>query len=148
MASVRRRWSHRPGGFQAVLGLILAGAPVLAGCGGAPVATQSLSHASTPLAATGSWFAAINDKNLRAAQDHFIPSAKDMMNWGDGDTSTWSTFTKLRCRTLFESGNAASVYCSFDESPSSSEGNPDSWWTVSLQRTTSGKWLINNYGQG
>jgi len=47
-----------------------------------------------------------------------------------------------------KSGRNATVYCSFNESPSSSEGNPDSFWTISMQRNDSGGWLINNYGQG
>jgi hypothetical protein len=70
------------------------------------------------------------------------------MDWGGGDTSTWSTFTDLHCKTLKQSARTATVYCSFKESASPSEGNPDSFWTVSLERTPSGHWLINNYGQG
>ena len=27
-------------------------------------------------------------------------------------------------------------------------GNPDSFWTIHLQRQPDGRWLIDNYGQG
>lgn len=134
----------------ATVGVVLGSAAFLAGCGGGGRAATSSPSAdfSTPLAAAQSWFDSINTRNLTAAQQHFVPSERFMMDWGEGDTATWSTFTKLRCKTLNESGRRAVVYCSFTESPSSSEGNPDSFWTISLQHTTSGRWLINNYGQG
>jgi hypothetical protein len=70
-----------------------------------------------------------------------------MMDWGEGNTSTWSTFTKVHCKTLQRLGRNANVYCSFNESPSSSEGNPDSFWTISMHQNGD-RWLINNYGQG
>ena len=70
------------------------------------------------------------------------------MDWGDGDTSTWSTFSDLHCHTLRDNGLAAIVYCSFSESASPSEGNPDLFWTISMERHRKGKWLIDNYGQG
>jgi hypothetical protein len=125
--------------------LILLGfASVVASCGTTP---GSVSR-STPLAAAQSWFQAINTKNLQAAQDAFVPSQRSMMNWGGGNTATWSSFTKLHCKTLKNSPRDAIVYCSFSESASSSEGNPDSFWTISMERNGSGPWLINNYGQG
>ena len=131
-------------------GVALGGGAFLAGCGGGgtPSATNPSANLSSPLAATESWFKSINEKDLGAAQEHFVRSERFMMDWGGGDTATWSTFTKLQCKRLRETGPTASVYCSFNESPSSSEGNPDSFWTISLMHTTSGNWLINNYGQG
>lgn len=103
---------------------------------------------ATPRAATLSWFAAVNAKNRAAAIAHFAPADASMMGWGNGDTSTWSTFTRLRCRLLSSGAASATVYCSFDESPSASAGSPDAFWTVGLTRTKDGRWLINNYGQG
>lgn len=117
----------------------------LSGSSGGPIqptATQ------TPKDEAMSWFEAINDKNLSAAQAHFVPTDRDMVDWGGGDTSSWSTFTNLRCTSLKGSTMSAVVYCSFKESASSSEGNPDSFWTISMQRAGSGPWLIDNYGQG
>ena len=103
---------------------------------------------ATPLEATVSWFAAVNAKDRAAAVAHFTPAAASMMGWGNGDTSTWSTFTRLRCKPLSAGAASATVYCSFDESQSPSEGNPDTFWTVWLARQPGGRWLIDNYGQG
>lgn len=60
----------------------------------------------------------------------------------------WSKFTHLRCRLLPSSTrHRAIVYCSFHESASPTEGNPDSFWDVYLRHTRNG-WLIDSYGQG
>ena len=132
------------GRHSVVLVLLLGVGANLAACGGVPTARTI----STPVTTARSWFKSINDKNLESAQSHFVASQKSMMDWGGGDTATWSTFTDLHCRTLNNSGTTATVYCSFTESASPSEGNPDSFWTISMQRTRHGPWLINNYGQG
>jgi hypothetical protein len=70
------------------------------------------------------------------------------MNWGNGDTSTWPTFSALHCKQLSHRATTATVYCSFKESQAPAVGNPDSFWTVSLHRQRGGRWLITNYGQG
>ena len=97
----------------------------------APVSKSSF---ATPLEATLSWFAAVNAKDRAAAVAHFVPADASMMNWGNGDTSTWSTFTRLRCKPLSSGAASATVYCAFDESQSPSAGNPDTFWTVWLAR--------------
>jgi hypothetical protein len=61
------------------------------------VATVSAASFATPLQATLSWFAAVNAKDRAAAVAHFVPADEDMMDWGNGDTSTWPAFTRLRC---------------------------------------------------
>ena len=94
------------------------------------------------------WFSAINRKDRAAAVEAFVPSAADMMNWGNGDTSTWPTFSALSCRPQAQTASTASVYCTFDESQAPAVGNPDTFWTVYLQRQPTGSWLIDNYGQG
>ena len=111
-------------------------------------APASVSSFGTPLQATLSWFAAVNAKDKAAAVAHFVPADASMMGWGNSDTSTWSSFTRLRCKQLSQVGTSATVYCSFDESQSLSEGNPDTFWTVWLARQPDGRWLIDNYGQG
>jgi hypothetical protein len=131
-------------GCRTVFGLVIEAGFILAACGG-PNAAKT---ASTPLAAAQSWFKSINDKNLQAAQAHFVVSEKQMMDWGGGDPSTWPTFTHLRCKTLSASASKGDVYCTFNESAAPAEGNPDSFWSISLQRSGHGPWLINNYGQG
>ena len=134
----------RPGG---AVSLVLCAGVMLVGCAGSSPSKGS-ADATTPLAAARSWFTSVNDKDLQGAEAHFVRSAKEMTDWENGDTSTWPTFTDLSCKTLRQTVTAATVYCSFEESASPAEGNPDNFWTVSLQRTSSGHWLINNYGQG
>ena len=111
----------------------------------APVPESSF---ATPLEATLSWFAAVNAKDRAAAVAHFVPADASMTDWGNGDTSTWPAFTRLRCKPLSSGAASATVYCSFDELQSPSAGNPDTFWSVWLARQTDGRWLIDNYGQG
>ena len=47
-----------------------------------------------------------------------------------------------------DQATTASVDCAFSESQAPAVGNPDSFWTVSLQRQPDGRWLIDSYGQG
>jgi hypothetical protein len=118
---------------------VIAGGVVIAGCGSSPSpkASPAVSHDpgqagvslalfQSPEQATLSWFSAVNHKDKAAAVAHFAPAAKGQMNWGNGDTSTWSTFSALHCRQAGRSAKAASVRCTFKESWSPSEGNPDS----------------------
>ena len=70
------------------------------------------------------------------------------MNWGNGDTSAWPVFSALHCKLASRGATTASVYCTFSESQAPAVGNPDSFWTVYLQRQPDGRWLIDNYGQG
>jgi hypothetical protein len=67
---------------------------------------------------------------------------------GGGDTSTWPTFSALHCQPTSQSTTTALVYCTFSESQAPAVGNPDSFWTVELQRQPDGRWLISSYGQG
>ena len=95
-----------------------------------------------------SWFYAVNHKDRAAAVAHFAASSAGLMNWGNGDTSTWPTFSGLQCRPVSDAGGTATVNCTFSESQAPAAGNPDSWWNVELQRQPDGRWLITNYGQG
>jgi hypothetical protein len=142
--------------------ILIACATAAAGCGSSP-GSKASSQASrqpgrasvsgvalyqSPQQATLSWFRAINHKDKAAAVAHFTPAAAGQMNWGNGDTSTWATFSALHCKQVSRSGTTASVYCTFKESQAPSVGNPDSFWTVYLHRQPDGQWLITNYGQG
>jgi hypothetical protein len=119
----------------------------LAACGTAVMSSKSAEDFSTPLIATYSWFQAINQKNPAALEAHAAPSAKDMMDWNGGDTSQWGTFSDVSCKVLISKPPFASLLCSFDEKGGAPDG-ADTFWTVSLRREQSGKWLITNYGQG
>lgn len=113
-----------------------------------PPATAQTS--TTPVRAALSWFAAINRKDKAAAIAAFVPSAAEQMNWGNGDTATWPTFTAIKCTQQNQDAATATatVYCTFSESQAPAAGNPDTFWTVYFQRTSDGRWPIDNYGQG
>lgn len=128
---------------SAVGAALIAGALVASGCSSSPGPTPpAATRYGSPEQATLSWFYALNHHDSAAATAHFTHAAADQMDWGGG------TFSALRCKAAtMQSATAATVYCSFSESSFPSEGNPDNWWTVSLQRQRDGRWLIDNYGQ-
>lgn len=128
---------------------VIAGVAAVSGCG-APQDSKATATAlyRSPEQATVSWFYAINHKDKADAVAHFTRAAAGQMNWGNGDTSTWPVFSNLRCKPASRGARNASVYCTFSESQAPAEGNPDSFWTVYLQRQPGGRWLIDNYGQG
>lgn len=95
-----------------------------------------------------SWFSAINRKDKPATVAHFEPAAVGLMNWGDGDTSTWPTFSAVDCRQVARNAATPSVYCTFSESQAPAEGNPDSFWAITLALQPDKQWLITSYGQG
>jgi hypothetical protein len=69
------------------------------------------------------------------------------MAWAQ-PSSQWSKFTDLHCHAAHTPGpNQRLVNCTFHESASPTEGNPDNAWGVDLRHTPHG-WLIDNYGQG
>jgi hypothetical protein len=70
------------------------------------------------------------------------------MNWGGGDTSGWPTFSSVRCGVDNKNEAGAIVHCSFSESAAPDVGNPDSSWTIEMERQPGKPWLITGYGQG
>jgi hypothetical protein len=93
------------------------------------------------------WFHAINTDDVNAARALFMPSQRQQIAWLDQPRSDLSTFSNLHCRSTSTSAEHASVLCTFKESASPTEGNPDAFWSVYMQRASTGGWLINNYGQ-
>jgi hypothetical protein len=101
----------------------------------------------TPVSSTLGWFEAINAHDRARLLTYVAPSATDQMGWARPGTP-WSTFTHLHCHSLPSSTrHLAIVRCSFHESASPDEGNPDTFWNVELRPTPKG-WLIDGYGQG
>jgi hypothetical protein len=123
----------------------IAIAVVIAGVSVAPSTTV---HGTPPqIAAVESWFSAINHKNLKAAQDDFLLADRGQMDWSNGKTSGWPTFSDIRCRLLSTSHLRADASCTFRESAAPDVGKPDTFWGMAL--VLCGKrWLITNYGQG
>jgi hypothetical protein len=111
------------------------------------VAKASWPSRSTPLSSTLGWFKAINAHDRRQLLFYVASSAQDQMGWA-APSVAWSKFTDLHCKTLkTSSGSRAEVLCTFHESASPSEGNPDTFWDVYLHHAGGG-WLIYSYGQG
>ena len=65
----------------------------------------------SPEQATLAWFSAVDHKDKAEAVADFEPSAADQTNWGNGNTSTWPTFSAIHCKPLQQKANTASVYC-------------------------------------
>lgn len=146
----------------AVAAALSTGAAALAGCGSSPGPAVSTASAhmpghggnptsaqyGSPVRAALSWFSAINNKDKDTAAAHFEPAAAGQMNWGNGDTANWPTFSALHCRQTTRSPATASVYCTFTESQAPAAGNPDSFWNITLALQPDKQWLITSYGQG
>ena len=111
------------------------------------VASASPPSRSTPLSSTLGWFKAINAHDRPRLLFYVASSARDQMGWARPSVD-WPKFTDLHCKALKNSSRTrAEVLCTFHESASPSEGNPDSFWDVYLHHAGSG-WLIYSYGQG
>ena len=124
----------------------LATALTVAACGGGALPPPpSWPSRATPMQSTLGWFDAINAHDRRRLLSYVDPSAYSMMGWAR-PSDGWGTFTHLKCKPLGRTPQAE-LECTFNESASSVEGNPDSFWDVYLQHTGRG-WLIDNYGQG
>jgi hypothetical protein len=138
-----------------VIALMVVSAVLIEGCtssgsasSGRPNQAGQSRNGDSPVQTAEAWFHDINQKNVAAANADFVPANAEMMNWAGGDSSQWPMFSHVNCRQLSESATDASVLCTFDESAAPAVGNPDSFWTVSMHRQPSGRWLIDNYGQG
>jgi hypothetical protein len=102
----------------------------------------------TPEATALAWFHDINTDNVAAARRLFSPGEVQMITWMNGPASAQSTFSGVHCQTLSTSSSNAAVNCTFKESVSPTEGNPDSFWNLSMVKSSDSRWLIDNYGQG
>jgi hypothetical protein len=121
---------------------------LLAACsstGAAPPATAAkpLSPVGTALA----WFHAIDTDNASAARSFFVPGDRQQMAWMNEPGSNLPKFSGIRCRPERNPAGGTAVRCTFKESSAPLEGNPDTFWSVDLQRASGGRWLIDNYGQ-
>ena len=125
---------------------IMASGLLLSACGSGDAATAQSS--ATPKQDAIAWFNAINSHNVRAAHKLFEPKQFDQISWMNQPAADQSKFTDVRCRTTVITDRRAAVLCTFAESASPTEGQPDTAWSISFQRTSTNGWLINNYGQG
>jgi hypothetical protein len=99
----------------------------------------------SPVRSTEAWFEAINAHNMPLAEAHFASRDRDQMKW-----SSWGPpFQHLHCVLSSKNSGSAVVGCSFKAIYDADAGmSGDSGWGVSLQKQSSGRWLITSYGQG
>ncbi len=122
------------------------------GCASGVAEAGSSTSRATPVGSTLGWFAAINAHNRQRLLSYVAPSAADQMGWARPNKS-WSKFTDLHCKRVtvpaasLPQPKDVDVRCTFHESASATEGNPDTFWAIYLHHSGSG-WLIDSYGQG
>jgi hypothetical protein len=128
---------------------LLASGLILSGCGSS--SESGVRHSNTfrtPTQVAEEWFKAINSDDVGAARELFEPSQLDQITWMNEPKTDQSTFSNVQCRETSVTDITASVLCTFVESASPTEGNPDTFWNISLLLNSKDRWLINSYGQG
>ena len=94
-----------------------------------------------PVAATVSWFDALNTCNMPLINAHMVPAKRGRWNCID-------PFTHLHCVPDSQTGSPASVRCTFDPQNDPRVGNTgDTFWSVYLELSSSGRWLVTDWGQ-
>ena len=94
-----------------------------------------------PLAATVSWFEALNACNVPLINAHMTPAKR-------GGWTCIDPFTHLHCVPESQAASTASVRCTFDPQNDPRVGNTgDAFWSVYLERSSSGRWLVTDWGQ-
>ena len=94
-----------------------------------------------PVAASVSWFTAINVCDIPSINARMTPAKR----------GTWTCidpFTHVHCLPESQSASTAAVRCTFDPQNDPRVGNTgDTFWSVYLERSKSGHWLVTDWGQ-
>src|ERR1019366_5565164 len=94
-----------------------------------------------PVATTASWFGALNICNVPLINAHMVPAKRG--NWTCIDP-----FTHLHCVSESQAATTATVRCTFDPQNDPRVGNTgDTFWSVYLELSSSGRWLVSDWGQ-
>ncbi len=127
-----------------LIGLTIAGSLLLGACSSSGrEAMPKISDPTTPTETALAWFAAIDAQDQKAT-DALMTSSSD---WDWTNPAPKNAFTNVRCHPEGQStGAGASVHCTFTEAPGDWSGNPDTWWTIYMQKS-GGKWLVYDHGQ-
>src|SRR5664280_426880 len=136
--------SHRPGSWfvvasLSVLVLLTLAIAVLVHSD----ANQSLPQVpiQPPVAATVSWFEALNACNMQVINAHMSPAKR-------GGWTCIDPFTHLHCVPESQAASTASVRCTFDPQNDPRVGyTGDTFWSVYLERSSSDRWLVTDWGQ-
>jgi hypothetical protein len=94
-----------------------------------------------PVAATASWFEALDACNVPLINAHLAPARR-------GSWTCIDPFTHLHCVPESQAATTATVHCTFDPQNDPRVGNTgDTFWSVYLARSRSGRWLVTDWGQ-
>jgi hypothetical protein len=108
---------------------------------------------ATAIRDAAAWLQSINAKSLPQSSQYFEPDRREMMDWGNGETAYWPTFSDIRCkardrRAISEKATRMmDVLCTVSEATSPGE-QPDGYMDVQLRRQPDGSWGIIDYGTG
>jgi len=94
-----------------------------------------------PVAATVSWFEAINACDLPSINARMAPAKRGIWTCID-------PFTHVHCLPESQAASTAAVRCTFDPQNDPRVGNTgDSFWSIYLERSGPGHWLVTDWGQ-
>ena len=135
---------HRPGKWLIVASLSVVGLFALAVA--ALVHTdvhRSLPQApiQPPVVATAAWFEALNTCNMPLINAHVVAAKR-------GGWTCIDPFTHVHCVPESQAAATATVRCTFDPQNDPRVGNTgDTFWSVYLELSSSGRWLVTDWGQ-
>ena len=153
----RRRWLWSAAATLLCVAIVVAVLDnVGSGNRGVPSPGSHTHHSAPPQTGLGlaphdavqtasAWLSAINSKDAPLAASYV--QARNAMDWDNGVTADWPTFSDVSCSPLtsLDVHNDAKVNCVFNES-----GSPgtqlDGFWTILLDRQPDGEWLVTDWG--
>lgn len=101
----------------------------------------------SPVQTAVSWFDAINARNLPLAKAHFAAADRDQMDWSSSELHA-SKFSGVRCNATEQGDTTATVRCTFNPMDTPRDMKNVTFWSIDMEQTPPGPWLITNYGQG
>lgn len=121
-------------------------ASTLVGSSPSHPSVPSPARLQSPTQVALAWFGAINSKDPAALALYNQPGP-GAWTGGSFPPSHWPTFSSVRCIPNSLSEVTAHVICTFTESQAPSVGNPDSFWSLYMDRHHDGRWFVTEYGQ-
>lgn len=126
----------------------------VAGISATSLFVQACGSANTPTIPTQSpvqtamsWFDAINTRNLPLAKAHFAAADRHEMNWSSSEFHA-AKFSGVRCNAVEQGETTSTVRCTFNPMDTPQDMENITFWSIDMERTPPGPWLITDYGQG
>jgi hypothetical protein len=92
-----------------------------------------------------SWLEAINARNKPLAKSYFAVADQEQMDWGSDFSA--AVFNGIRCNTVEQGETTSTVRCTFNPMGTPPDMKNVTFWTIDMERTPPGPWLITDYGQ-